>query len=120
MPNYFKIGQGNQWLRPASATCDFRILHGTANSARCTSPAVLPWSPLTIEPIKIYLNVSVHFSWNQLVLIVCRFFENCFLKKKTKKSPACSLLEWCFIISIDTCRDWFQRTYVLIIAQKNL
>ena len=38
MPNYFKIGQGNQWLRPASATCDFRISHGTANSARCTSP----------------------------------------------------------------------------------
>ena len=28
---------------PASATCDFRILHGTANSARCTSPAALPW-----------------------------------------------------------------------------
>ena len=23
----------------------------------------------------------------------------------------CSLLEWCFIISIDTCRDWFQCTY---------
>ena len=32
----------------------------------------------------------------------------------------CSLLEWCFIISIDTCWDWFQRTYVLITAQKNL
>ena len=24
----------------------------------------------------------------------------------------CSLLEWCFIISVDTCWDWFQRTYV--------
>ena len=43
MPNYFKIGQGNQWLRPASATCDFRISHGTANSARCTLPTALPW-----------------------------------------------------------------------------
>ena len=42
MPNYFKIGQGNQWLRLASATCDFRISQGTANSARCTSPAALP------------------------------------------------------------------------------
>ena len=31
-----------------------------------------------------------------------------------------SLLEWCFIISIDTCWDWFQRIYVLITAQKNL
>ena len=31
-----------------------------------------------------------------------------------------SLLEWCFIISIDTCWDWFQRTYVLITARKNL
>ena len=42
MPNCFKIGQGNQWLRPASAICDFRISHGTANSSRCTSPAALP------------------------------------------------------------------------------
>ena len=32
----------------------------------------------------------------------------------------CSLLEWCFIISIDTCWDWLQRTYILITAQKNL
>ena len=46
MPNYFKIGQGSQWLRPASATCDFRVSHGTANSSRCTSPAALPWSCL--------------------------------------------------------------------------
>ena len=43
MPNYFKIGQGNQWLRPASATCNFRISNGTANSSRCTSSAALPW-----------------------------------------------------------------------------
>ena len=35
-------------------------------------------------------------------------------------SKVCSLLEWCFIISIDTCWDWFQRSYVLITAQKNL
>ena len=28
-----------------------------------------------------------------------------------------ALLEWCFIISLDTRRDWFQRTCVLIIAQ---
>ena len=42
MPNYFKIGQGNQWLRPASATCDFRISHGTANSARCIPPLRFP------------------------------------------------------------------------------
>ena len=32
----------------------------------------------------------------------------------------CSLLEWGFIISIDTSWDWFQRTYVLITARKNL
>ena len=32
----------------------------------------------------------------------------------------CSLLEWSFIISIDTSWDWFQRTYVLITARKNL
>ena len=25
----------------------------------------------------------------------------------------CSLSEWCFIISIDNCWDWFQSTYVL-------
>ena len=37
MPNYFKNGQGNQWLRSVTATCDFRISHGTANSAHCTS-----------------------------------------------------------------------------------
>ena len=29
VPNYFEIGQGNQWLWPVSATCDFRISHGT-------------------------------------------------------------------------------------------
>ena len=56
MPNYFKIGQGNQWLRPASATCDFRISHGTANSARCTSPAALPWSIPTNFPPLTYLQ----------------------------------------------------------------
>ena len=27
------------------------------------------------------------------------------------KYKVCSLLEWCLIISIDTCWDWFQRTY---------
>ena len=43
MPNYFKIRQGNQWLRPVNATCDFRISHSTANSAHCTSTAALPW-----------------------------------------------------------------------------
>ena len=32
----------------------------------------------------------------------------------------CSLLEWYFIISIDTCWDWFKHTYVFITAQKNL
>ena len=47
-------------------------------------------------------------------------------KKKKPKSAiqevieVCSLLGWCFIISIDTCWDWFQRTYVLITAQKDL
>ena len=35
-------------------------------------------------------------------------------------SKVCSLLEWSFIISIDTSWDWFQRTYVLITAWKNL
>ena len=35
------------------------------------------------------------------------------------ETKVCSLLEWCFIISKDTCWDWFQRTYVLITAQKN-
>ena len=30
VPSYFKIGQGNQWFRPVSPTCDFRISHGTA------------------------------------------------------------------------------------------
>ena len=47
MPNYLKIGQGNQWLPPASATCDFRISHGTANSPHCTFPAALPWSKVS-------------------------------------------------------------------------
>ena len=28
MSNYFKIGQGNQWLRPVSVTSDFRTSHG--------------------------------------------------------------------------------------------
>ena len=36
------------------------------------------------------------------------------------KIKVCSLLEWSFIISIDTSWDWFQRTYVLITAGKNL
>ena len=31
-------------------------------------------------------------------------------------SKVCSLLEWCFIILIDTCWDWFQHTYVLRIG----
>ena len=35
-------------------------------------------------------------------------------------TKVCSLLEWSFIISIDTSWDWFQRTYVLITAGKNL
>ena len=40
---------------------------------------------------------------------------------KLKSVPCfCSLLEWCFVISIGTCWDWFQRTSVLITAQKNL
>ena len=29
------------------------------------------------------------------------------------QTKVCSLLEWCYIISIDTCWDWFQLTYVL-------
>ena len=29
------------------------------------------------------------------------------------KTKVCSLLEWCFIISIDTCWEWCQRTDVL-------
>ena len=36
------------------------------------------------------------------------------------KPKVCSLSEWSFIISIDTSCDWFQRTYVLITARKNL
>ena len=36
------------------------------------------------------------------------------------QSKVYSLLEWCFVISTDTCWDWFQCTYVLITAQKNL
>ena len=39
---------------------------------------------------------------------------------ENEETKVCSLLEWCFIISIDTCWDWFQCTYVLITAQKNL
>ena len=35
-------------------------------------------------------------------------------------NKVCSPLEWSFIISIDTSWDWFQRTYVLITAGKNL
>ena len=30
------------------------------------------------------------------------------------------VLEWCFIISIDTRWDWFQRAYVVTTARKNL
>ena len=35
-------------------------------------------------------------------------------------NKVCSLLEWCFIVSIDTIWHWFQRTYVLTTARKNL
>ena len=42
VPNYFKIGPGNQWLQPVSATCDFRISHCMANSACSTSPLRCP------------------------------------------------------------------------------
>ena len=35
-------------------------------------------------------------------------------------TKVCSLLEWSFIISINTSWDWFQRTYVLVTARKNL
>ena len=35
-------------------------------------------------------------------------------------TKACSPVEWSFVISIDTSWDWFQRTYVLITARKNL
>ena len=51
-----KIGQGNQWFRAVSATCDFRISHGTANSAHCTSPAVLP--RLQRRPHNLVFNVQ--------------------------------------------------------------
>ena len=49
MPNYFEIGQGNQWLRPVSATYDFRMSHGTANSAHCTASTALPWIQRTVN-----------------------------------------------------------------------
>ena len=78
MPNYFKIGQGNQWLRPASATCDFCISHGTANSARSTSPAALPW-PCTMPRALLSLTnnspksnknfLKFHFAHNTLLYI---------------------------------------------------
>ena len=42
------------------------------------------------------------------------------IRPKGEAPKVCSLLEWSFIISIDTSWDWFQRTYVLITAQKNL
>ena len=46
-------------------------------------------------------------------------YEDDYLRKEVS-CKVCSLLEWCFIISIDTCWDWFQRTYVPITAHKNL
>ena len=33
------------------------------------------------------------------------------VKTSNVGAKGCSLLEWCFIISLDTCWDWFQRTY---------
>ena len=32
-------------------------------------------------------------------------------------ATACSLSEWCFIISIDTHWDWFQHIHVFVVYQ---
>ena len=39
VPNYFKIGQGNQWFPSVSTTCDFHISHDAVN-LWCTSKFV--------------------------------------------------------------------------------
>ena len=39
VPNYFKIGQGNQWFPSVSTTCDFHISHDAIN-LWCTSKFV--------------------------------------------------------------------------------
>ena len=59
MPNYFRIGQGNQWLRPVSATGDFRISIGTANSAHCTSPAAFPCDKQRHRPLLLKTGIHV-------------------------------------------------------------
>ena len=63
----------------------------------------------------------------QLIIDVidCKMLKGKYLVGMLSAHPmrlhkVCSLLEWCFIISIDTCWDWFQCTYVLITSQKNL
>ena len=56
MPDYFKIRQGNQWLRPASTTCGFRISDCMANLANCICPAVLPLKTKIAFQVSIFLN----------------------------------------------------------------
>ena len=69
--NYFKIGQGNQWLRPSSATCDFCISHGTANSARCTSPAALPWFSVSVRAYREHHDLNIRW------LLCCKSYKLC-------------------------------------------
>ena len=61
-----------------SATCDFRISHGTANSAHCTFPAALPWSQvqvqfyfISVEGYKHPIQISIKSINLQKKLIVC-------------------------------------------------
>ena len=48
------------------------------------------------------------------------FCLSSFYGSPAMKSKVCSLLEWCFSISVDTHWYWFQRTYVIITTMKNL
>ena len=66
------------------------------------------------------LKISSHFEWMDLDAyqgLLC-VNHHLLLVITSQPTKVCSLLEWWFIISIDTCWDWFQRTCVLITAQK--
>ena len=57
--SYIKIGQGNQWLRPAGTTCDFRTSHCMAKSANCICPTGLPFETKIAPHVSIFSTINL-------------------------------------------------------------
>ena len=81
--------------------------------------------PLTLllPLLKLHLTqrIDQYLSWSKKEGLSEEFCFHYHLQRENiQVTKVCSLLEWSFVISTDTSWDWFQRTYVLITARKNL